>query len=185
VEDRQRAIAAGFDQYLAKPVDPAALASTVKALLAVRNREPPSPPVEALRVSVVRGRCTPPQRAPSTTTGSRGTERWRRPGVQRFTEPVLPQSSIARWIPRASRLVSVQMARGVDPAHASKAACANQSATSVSTKRTAAFESARSAPRRSRLGTSFGLAGTILGTIEGTAGVRVSRDLVYLAFSPR
>ena len=33
-EDRQRAIAAGFDQYLAKPVDPAALASTVKALVA-------------------------------------------------------------------------------------------------------------------------------------------------------
>jgi CheY-like chemotaxis protein len=33
-EDRQRAIAAGFDQYLAKPVDPAALASTVKALSA-------------------------------------------------------------------------------------------------------------------------------------------------------
>ncbi len=37
-EDRQRAIAAGFDQYLAKPVDPAALASTVKALVAIRKR---------------------------------------------------------------------------------------------------------------------------------------------------
>ena len=37
-EDRQRAIAAGFDQYLAKPVDPAALASTVKALVAIGNR---------------------------------------------------------------------------------------------------------------------------------------------------
>jgi CheY-like chemotaxis protein/anti-sigma regulatory factor (Ser/Thr protein kinase) len=41
-EDRQRAIAAGFDQYVAKPVDPAALAATVKALLAVGNREPQS-----------------------------------------------------------------------------------------------------------------------------------------------
>jgi signal transduction histidine kinase/ActR/RegA family two-component response regulator len=38
-EDRQRAIAAGFDQYLAKPVDPAALASTVKALVAIGNRQ--------------------------------------------------------------------------------------------------------------------------------------------------
>jgi PAS domain S-box-containing protein len=37
--DRQRAIVAGFDQYLAKPVDPAALASTVKALLAGANRQ--------------------------------------------------------------------------------------------------------------------------------------------------
>jgi CheY-like chemotaxis protein len=37
-EDRERAIAAGFDQYLAKPVDPAALASTVKALVAMGNR---------------------------------------------------------------------------------------------------------------------------------------------------
>jgi len=37
-EDRQRAIAAGFDQYLAKPVDPAALASTVKALGTMGNR---------------------------------------------------------------------------------------------------------------------------------------------------
>ncbi len=39
-EDRQRALAAGFDQYLAKPVDPAALASTVKTLVAIGNREP-------------------------------------------------------------------------------------------------------------------------------------------------
>ena len=31
-EDRQRALAAGFDQYLAKPVEPAILASVVKAL---------------------------------------------------------------------------------------------------------------------------------------------------------
>ncbi len=38
-EDRQRAMAAGFDQYLAKPVDPAALASTVKALVAIGNRQ--------------------------------------------------------------------------------------------------------------------------------------------------
>ena len=38
-EDRQRAMAAGFDQYLAKPVDPAALASTVKSLVAIRNRQ--------------------------------------------------------------------------------------------------------------------------------------------------
>ena len=38
-EDRQRAIAAGFDHYLAKPVDPAALASTVKALAANGNRQ--------------------------------------------------------------------------------------------------------------------------------------------------
>ncbi len=38
-EDRQRALAAGFDQYLAKPVDPATLASTVKALVAIGNRQ--------------------------------------------------------------------------------------------------------------------------------------------------
>jgi CheY-like chemotaxis protein len=40
-EDRQRAIAAGFDHYLAKPVDPAALASTVTALWADANRPLP------------------------------------------------------------------------------------------------------------------------------------------------
>jgi PAS domain S-box-containing protein len=34
-EDRERAIAAGFDEYLAKPVDPAALAFAVAALAAV------------------------------------------------------------------------------------------------------------------------------------------------------
>ena len=38
-EDRERAMAAGFDHYLAKPVDPAALAATVKALVAIGNRE--------------------------------------------------------------------------------------------------------------------------------------------------
>jgi CheY-like chemotaxis protein len=37
-EDRDRAIAAGFDEYFAKPVDPAALASGVAALAAVHNR---------------------------------------------------------------------------------------------------------------------------------------------------
>jgi CheY-like chemotaxis protein len=42
-EDRQRAIAAGFDQYLAKPVDPAALASTVKVLSADARRSLPEP----------------------------------------------------------------------------------------------------------------------------------------------
>jgi CheY-like chemotaxis protein len=31
-DDRERALASGFDQYVAKPVDPAALASTVAAL---------------------------------------------------------------------------------------------------------------------------------------------------------
>jgi PAS domain S-box-containing protein len=36
-EDRERAIAAGFDEYLAKPIDPAALARAVAAL-AVENR---------------------------------------------------------------------------------------------------------------------------------------------------
>ena len=36
-EDRERAIAAGFDEYLAKPVDPAALACAVAALAAVDN----------------------------------------------------------------------------------------------------------------------------------------------------
>jgi CheY-like chemotaxis protein len=41
-EDRQRAIAAGFDHYLAKPVDPVALASTVKALVAIGNCTSPS-----------------------------------------------------------------------------------------------------------------------------------------------
>jgi CheY-like chemotaxis protein len=34
-EDRERAIAKGFDEYFAKPVDPAALASAVAALAAV------------------------------------------------------------------------------------------------------------------------------------------------------
>ena len=38
-EDRERAIAAGFDHYLAKPVDPAALVSTVKALRVIGNRQ--------------------------------------------------------------------------------------------------------------------------------------------------
>jgi PAS domain S-box-containing protein len=37
-EDRERAIAAGFDEYVAKPVDPAALASAVAALAATANR---------------------------------------------------------------------------------------------------------------------------------------------------
>jgi PAS domain S-box-containing protein len=37
-EDRQRAIAAGFDEYLAKPVDPSALAWTVAALAAAGDR---------------------------------------------------------------------------------------------------------------------------------------------------
>jgi PAS domain S-box-containing protein len=36
-EDRARALAAGFDEYLAKPVDPAALARAVAALAAVDN----------------------------------------------------------------------------------------------------------------------------------------------------
>jgi PAS domain S-box-containing protein len=36
--DRERAIAAGFDEYLAKPVDPAALAFVVAALTAVHKR---------------------------------------------------------------------------------------------------------------------------------------------------
>jgi CheY-like chemotaxis protein len=33
VEDQERALAAGFQRYLAKPVDPAALASIVRALV--------------------------------------------------------------------------------------------------------------------------------------------------------
>jgi CheY-like chemotaxis protein len=37
-EDRQRAIAAGFDQYLAKPVEPATLASVVNALAVGSSR---------------------------------------------------------------------------------------------------------------------------------------------------
>jgi len=41
-EDRKRAIAAGFDEYLAKPVDPAALAYAVAALAAVNNHNEPS-----------------------------------------------------------------------------------------------------------------------------------------------
>jgi CheY-like chemotaxis protein/two-component sensor histidine kinase len=36
-EDRERAIAAGFDEYLAKPIDPAALASAVAALADVHD----------------------------------------------------------------------------------------------------------------------------------------------------
>ena len=42
-EDRQRAMAAGFDRYLAKPVDLAALAATVKALVAIGSRQPAEP----------------------------------------------------------------------------------------------------------------------------------------------
>ena len=38
-EDHQRAITAGFDQFMAKPVDFAVLASTVKALVAIGNRQ--------------------------------------------------------------------------------------------------------------------------------------------------
>jgi CheY-like chemotaxis protein len=37
-EARERAIAAGFDDYLAKPIQPAALARAVAALAGVRNR---------------------------------------------------------------------------------------------------------------------------------------------------
>jgi CheY-like chemotaxis protein len=37
-DDRARAVAAGFDQYLAKPVDLASLASVVKALASVGTR---------------------------------------------------------------------------------------------------------------------------------------------------
>jgi PAS domain S-box-containing protein len=37
-EDRKRAMAAGFDEYLAKPVDPVALARAVAALAAASNR---------------------------------------------------------------------------------------------------------------------------------------------------
>ena len=38
VEDRARAITAGFDEYVAKPVDPAALALAVARLAAAHNR---------------------------------------------------------------------------------------------------------------------------------------------------
>jgi CheY-like chemotaxis protein/anti-sigma regulatory factor (Ser/Thr protein kinase) len=37
-EDRERAMAAGFDEYLAKPIDPEALALTVAGLAATSNR---------------------------------------------------------------------------------------------------------------------------------------------------
>ena len=37
-EDRERAIAAGFDEYLAKPIQPSALARAVVSLAAVRDR---------------------------------------------------------------------------------------------------------------------------------------------------
>jgi CheY-like chemotaxis protein len=42
-EDRQRALAAGFDQYLAKPVDPAAVAFAVRALAAGVGRQVADP----------------------------------------------------------------------------------------------------------------------------------------------
>ena len=43
-EDRQRAIAAGFDHYLAKPFEPTALASAVTALLTIGNTQGSEPP---------------------------------------------------------------------------------------------------------------------------------------------
>ena len=49
-DDRQRAMAAGFDLDRVKPVDPAALAATVKALVAVGNRQLAEPADPASRV---------------------------------------------------------------------------------------------------------------------------------------
>jgi CheY-like chemotaxis protein len=37
-EDRERAIAGGFDDYLAKPIDPAALVIAVATVAAVNER---------------------------------------------------------------------------------------------------------------------------------------------------
>jgi two-component system sensor histidine kinase/response regulator len=42
-EDRERALTAGFDHYLAKPVDPATLAFAVKALVAGAERQVAEP----------------------------------------------------------------------------------------------------------------------------------------------
>jgi PAS domain S-box-containing protein len=39
IDDRERAMAAGFDEYLAKPVEPAALACTVAALAGAHSRQ--------------------------------------------------------------------------------------------------------------------------------------------------
>jgi CheY-like chemotaxis protein len=42
-DDRERAIAAGFDQYLAKPVEPATLSLDHQGTLGRRNRQPLKP----------------------------------------------------------------------------------------------------------------------------------------------
>jgi hypothetical protein len=103
-----------------------------------------------------------------------------RQGTQRFEEPVPAEGLIVSEIRRASGVFNTRGAKEWTPAHASKAACADQLPASLSTKRTAAFGSALPVRGASRFGSNLsGQAGTISGTVEGTVGGRVSRDLVY------
>jgi len=70
--------------------------------------------------------------------------------------------------------------REVDADHASKAMCASQLQASLSAERTATFRQPLRAHGRSPFcATVRGLAGTISGTMKGTVGERVNRDVVY------
>jgi hypothetical protein len=75
--------------------------------------------------------------------------------MRRFKEPVPAQGLIVSQIRRASGVSKARVAKERTPAHASKAACANQLPVSLSPKRTAAFASPLLVRGASRIGTDL------------------------------